>query len=504
MVTEDLAFSQYAGFHPKQTLALQRMYEQPEIQLLCGGAGFGGKSRFLRAAAIHHQTWLAAKGFYLPSVFASESYESLRDRHFAHFQQEWGEWGHIKKDDKEYGRCFRFYNHSIPPLCLRNLSNVDERRGSEYAAGFLDEVTEILEAVYGDFLYTIRAPGPECHPVVCATNPDGIGHYWVKDKWRPHMNDEQRRSPFPSRVDPMGILNPSNFAYVPFLPDDNPQFDEERFWRAVSSQPEHIQKARRWGLWDAPEGARWPFLNPDAHLFNFKKTFPNGIPNHWPIILCIDYGLRAPYCCLWVAFDHDGNAWCFREDYQAGLTADAQAQRVAEKTPGNERIKGIYLDPAMWQRLPGHQGPSEITTQQMYADVLCKMVNFPKSLTPGWNKSRVHALSTLDKFLNRNNPYPNLYISEDCQALWGELCGAIFKKGAGLREFSEDLDERCADHAITALYYGLHTYTLKAAPVDPSDYGANLEHYQKELQAKREKEALADFKKEFKPKRLRL
>lgn len=456
---KERTFSDLAGFHHKQTLALKMLYEgSPNTQLLVGGAGFGGKSRFLRGASIHHQLWLHSKGFYLPSVFASASYEALRDRHYAKFAQEWGSMGTIKKDDKQYGRCFRFKNDNIAPICLRNLSSAEERRGSEYAAGFLDELTEILQDVYGDFCYMIRSPGPERHPIAAGTNPDGIGHNWVKSMWRPNIPETERLKPFPSRIDPDGNIDPLDYKYLAFLPDDNPQFNEKRFWRAVSSLADHIQRSRRWGLWDAPEGARFATLREDTHLFNFKKRFPYGIPSNYPVILGIDYGLRAPYCCLWITFDEDGNAYVFKEDYKPGFTADAQALRVAEMTPPGLKIAKAYLDPAMWQVLPGHLGKTEISTADMYTDILCKLPNFPKSLTPGWNRSRVHCLTTLDKYLNHSNEYPNLYIEEGCQALWGELTGAIFKKGAGLREFSEDIDERCADHAITALYYALHSH----------------------------------------------
>lgn len=114
----------------------------------------------------------------------------------------------------------------------------------------------------------------------------------------------------------------------------------------------------------------------------------------------------------------------------------------------------------MWANLPGHQGPTDISTADMYQEAFDGEPNIGP-LVRGYNRSRVHGLSTLDKLLRRENAYPDWYIEgTECSPLWTELEGAQFKKGSGFRELSEDLDERCPDHGITAAIYGLHTHLM--------------------------------------------
>jgi hypothetical protein len=200
-------------------------------------------------------------------------------------------------------------------------------------------------------------------------------------------------------------------------------------------------------------------MDAGVHRFKFADKFPSGIPESYRIILGVDYGLRAPYCCLWIAVDYDGDLWVFREDYMAGVYADDQPKRITAKTRAHEVIDAVYMDPAMWSAMPGTTGPSNICVADFYTDQLGEDKRFGPILR-GFNKSRQHALATLDKLFNRGNGAPNLYIEEGCQNLWDELTGAEWDKDG-----REDIDAKCPDHAITALYYACHTYL--DLPVEP-------------------------------------
>lgn len=485
---DKISFRVLRNFTPKQNAALDAMISRPEARVFVGGAGFGGKSYLLRGAAVWFMLMLYKQGFKRQKFhFACSSYESLRDRHFAAFEQEYGMFGRITDSHKQYGRAFVFHDPDFGAICLRNLKDPEERRGSEYCGGALDEATEILHRAFGDFAYTIRPTfgagqeKPPYSPIILASNPDGVGHSWCKALWRPHLHKQywQEGDPlgwhcpenFPASASQYSLenLSPEDYIYIPFLPDDNPHFDENRFWAGVAHLPEHVQKARRYGLWDAPEGARWGFLNEQEHLVSIKKAFTHGIPPHWTKMIHIDYGLRNPYCALWTAIDQDGNPWTYRCDYKVGLTAPEQIKRIIELTPPGEDIRYIYADPAIWQKLPGHLG-EQPSVWEMYEDgleVARKQGRQFGQIVPGFNKSRTFALATLDKLLKRGNGHPDWYIDESCTPLWGELTGAVFDQRTGLSQFSEDLDPRCPDHAITAAYYGLHTYFDESKPDTP-------------------------------------
>ncbi len=449
------AFSEHCGFHPKQTAAYLAMYERPNARVLAGGSGFGGKSHLLRGAAVGHSMWLAREGFYLPSYFCTSTYGVLKDRHYGKFMLEWGEWGQIRENDKEFGACFRFDHPKLPPILFRNLDDPNKRRGAEGAAAFVDEITEMVLAAWGGIAYMVRAPGPSHRPILAATNPDGIGHAWVKALWRPHLplrseTGESRLSPHPNP-----LVRPEDYIYVPFLPKDNPLYDEETFRGLIAHLPPHVQRARRDGSWNAPEGARFENLAEETHAFSLAERFPAGVPSGLPIYMGIDYGLRAPYAGLWAFVDGDGDVFVYREDYRPGLTAKRQAERIAELTSPTERVRGCFLDPAMWQTFPGHEGPTDKSAHALYEEVLCDLPNFPRSLTKGYNTSRAQNLMTLDRFLQRDNGEPDVWIEAGCQNLWRELTGAVYPKGTVAKDASEDIDPSCPDHAITALYYFL-------------------------------------------------
>lgn len=518
-----LTFGQLASLHPKQAPVIRAMTSRERPIILAGGSGYGGKSYVLRASAIFMHLLLYQWGHKgSKTVFCSATYESLRDRHFDYFESEWGAWGSIRDGHRKYGRCFLFHNSDLGAICLRNLSAVRERKGTEYGGGFIDESTEILRSVFGDFLYMVRKPDVPHRPVVLGSNPDGVGHHWNKAMFRPWLPPnikenglvdqfgkplydvvfpKEREARFPSTVDPMGEEDAADYMYIPFLPDDNPKFDEKLFWRMVAHLPEHVQRARRYGTWDTPEGARFPYLREQDQLFSLEDSFPQGIPMSWKRIVHIDYGLRAPYCCLWTAIDYDGNPWTYREDYKAGLTADIQASRVVERTKPDEIISEGFLDPAMWSRPPQHSPEKTEFTERSAASYYEEMFQqdkyqrFPHALRRGYNRSRIIALATLDMLLRRGNGFPDWRIEAGCAALWGELTGAIFAQGSGLAQYSEDLDKNSPDHAITAAYYGFHNFISSPVSVkveEPIDVQAIMDKRRKEIDEESERRFIRD------------
>jgi hypothetical protein len=438
---------------------IEAMYATPTANVCGGGSGMGGKSRGLRAGAIHYHLKMAAKGFTkLHTLFSAGTYGDLQDRHFGPFIEEWGEWGVIKQMHGIHGKCFLFNNPQLGAIQFRNVGEEGGRRGSEAYAGFFDELTQVSREVFGSWSYRCRKPGIPFNPILSMTNPDGIGFQFVKSAWRPDWSDREaaQSTKYSQDFDPDGSLDPKDHIFIGFLPTDNPVYDEKQFSRAVAHLPPHIQRARRLGLWNAPEGARWPFLKPEDHIFRMRERFPHGIPDWYTRLLGVDYGVRAPYAALWMAVDGEGDVFLYREDYVSGFTADLQAIRIQEKTLENERIDEAILDNQFWQetaRIDSKQKPKRLVED--YEEVLCKDPRFPNALTPGAKPLRTVSLAALDKYLNRNNEFANLWIEESCRHTWSELTGAVFDSR---NPTSEDIDPKCPDHAITAAYYALKTH----------------------------------------------
>lgn len=475
----ELPFFEACNLHQKQIWSIEALKARALPFVLAGGAGYGGKSYLLRCAAVYLALYAKKLGLpKAPILFASSSYEALRDRHFHYFQEEWGAWGSLRTNDKTYGRSFVFHDPELSPIVFRNLADPNERKGSEFWAALVDELTEITQDVMGALLYMVRNPLHDWRPTLAASNPDGVGHMWVKTLFRPDhvpeygtydtlealLSHPLRNEPFDSGTAPgFENLDPADYIYVPFLPDDNPTFDEATFWRMVSLLPPHVQQARRWGRWDAPEGARFGYLNAETHVFSPAHLWPSGIPEHYKVIMGGDYGMRAPYCALWFAVSEDKDLYLFKEDYKVNLSADEQAMRIVAGTPESVTVDKIGLDPAFWQTIRDVNGVDQARHVDIYQQVFDDYGGgrFPTP-SKGFNKSRVMAMAGLDRLLKRDNGFPDLYIGSNCTNTWRELTGAVYDQRTGLAKLSEDLDPSCPDHAITALIYG--TYNDYAAP----------------------------------------
>lgn len=268
-------------------------------------------------------------------------------------------------------------------------------------------------------------------------NPQGPTH-WIK---------EQERKGWLTLVD-------SNHCENPLLYDNKLEqwtpFGAE-YIAQLDAMQGFLKQRMRHGLWVQAEGARFPQLDPAVHKFSLKD-FENGIPATWDRYVAKDYGIGNPFCALWVAIDHDGNAWVYREEYEAGLTADVQAQRVIQRTGMDEKIRGIYPDPTIFNNFPNHLGSRPVSTYDLYEQEYSKDQRFGPIVRLDAKPSRRRmGFEAIDSYLTRGNRHPNLYIEEGCVNLWKELESAVWDMRQ--QTIREDIDPKCADHAITALYY---------------------------------------------------
>ena len=370
--------------------------------------------------------------------------------------------------------------------------------GSEIVIGGMDKPTKILSTEW-DIIYCPEAVEFEeddwetltgrlrnwvlpYQQIIGDTNPGHPAH-WLK-----------------ARIDSGRTLGIKSYH------EDNPALYDRSLseWTTMGAQymeslkrmTGHRRKRFLLGEWAAGEGARWDNLDAAEHQFDYQKTFPRGIPEEWHHIIGMDYGKVAPYCALWVAVDFEGNKWVYREDYQAGLSPTDQIRRVTQRTSTTEKIQYINADPACWSQ------PATLSVNQQrlpsVADFYLAGLEGDKRFGPlkrGFNKSRVHALSTIDDGLDRGNKRPNIYVSRDCPNLWSELVGAIWDKHG-----KEDIDERSPDHAITALYYAIHGYEAKPVETKPETF--NMEEIRNNAVIAAVKESEKHFDRRFRSMRL--
>lgn len=82
---------------------------------------------------------------------------------------------------------FRFFNKSIPPIYFVGLFDLDALKGRQLAFAAWDEVTESEEEAFHALNWRVRFSHPnkplKHDPIFGATNPDGVGAYWVSEYW---------------------------------------------------------------------------------------------------------------------------------------------------------------------------------------------------------------------------------------------------------------------------------------------------------------------------------
>lgn len=403
----------------------------PEV-IIAGGVGTGKSRTTLEKIHACCEKYTGCRVF-----IGRQTRESLTNTTLVTYEEWVVPVGHavLEGARRENRTSYKYANGS--EIVLGGFDDPQKLMSSEYDLIYVPECKEIEESSWYKASTRLRNFRMPYQQMLGDTNPDHPQH-WILQR-----------------------VNRGDARLITTKLEDNPRYydvktgewtpEGQAYVERVDKLTGYEYQRLRLGLWVAAEGARFPQLTVERHSFKFADVFPMGIYPGAKIILGLDYGLRAPYCALWTLIDHDGHFWVYREDYQAGLTSDLQAKRVVEMTMNNEKIHTVFADPACWANFPGHQGPTNRCTADYYREEFNKDQRFGP-LVKGFNKERRHAFDTIDKLLNEGR----LHIDRDrCPNLWRELQAAIWDVNLPDKE---DIDKKCDDHALTAGYYGWHTW----------------------------------------------
>lgn len=345
---------------PKQIEAYHASKDPATEILFMGGALGGSKSHGGRAiTALRLIEFGAMRGIGMvpdePVVGAifSENYPALANRHMEPIQN-WPSWlGRHYKSDK----VFRFKEYKRQDgsigggsvLKLLNLDKPEKYASAQFAIAFIDESTFNPEKTFNDVNSRVRWPGLSAI-MMAASNPGRAGHSYHK-----------RRFVDPSTREP-GVV------FIPSLLRDNPFLDSDpKYRRVLDKYPPKIKKAWLEGSWDQFEGQYFPDLSAEVHLL--PASF--RIPAEWMRMRIIDWGFKHPAACLWLAFDPEGNVYCYRTYEAVETTAIVMKKHIAELsvdllTGEKEKYSMTLADPSM-KSVDGSSGnktPYEVFNDQ--------------------------------------------------------------------------------------------------------------------------------------------
>lgn len=231
----------------------------------------------------------------------------------------------------------RFVNGSIIDFgyCAGEL-DVYQYQSAEYDVIRFDELTHFTESQYIYLISRVRGANTYPKQVKSTTNPGGIGHGWVKERF---VDPAPAGEPFIGEDGLRRIFIPSLLSDNKFLEEGDPEYRKR-----LLALPERERRALLYGDWNIFEGQYFTEFDPARHVIS-----PFEIPASWRKYRTIDYGLDR-LACLWIAISPDGNAYVYREFCKSNLTISSAAAEILSRTPQNEDIYATLAPPDLWNR----------------------------------------------------------------------------------------------------------------------------------------------------------
>jgi hypothetical protein len=232
-------------------------------------------------------------------------------------------------------------------------------QGKEFHFVGFDELTQFTQTQYLYLFSRCRSSNPNIRTRIRATtNPGGIGHIWVKERFIDICPWGQ------TYIEPETGMSR---VFIPAKASDNPSLFE--------NDPDYVNRLKMLtpiermrlleGIWDAFENQAFPELSQRVH-----GAVPFNIPPEWEKFTVMDWGFSKPFSIGWYAIDFDGVLYRYREWYgcreghvNTGLriTPIEVARGIIDRE--KERVKFRVADPACWSATPkkdGTVGPSII------------------------------------------------------------------------------------------------------------------------------------------------
>ena len=296
------------------------------------------------------------------------------------------------------GRSGRFSNGSILDFgAVDQESDVYKYQSAEYDVIRFDELTHFTEQMYVYLISRCRGANNFPKMIKSSTNPGGVGHGWVKNRFVDIGEPDKVYS-----------FTAGSRLYLPARVQDN-RFLMERdpmYVKRLQNLSERDRKALLYGDWDLFEGQYFTDWDRTLHVVS-----PFVLPDDWRRYFVMDYGLDMLAGYL-VAMDSMGNAYVYRELYEGkdnggqGHIVSSAAKRIKELCAG-ERIYAFLAPPDLWNR----QKDSGKSIAALFADYGIRLSRAPAGRISGWMQLK----EWLHPTLREDGEYrPRLQIFSSC------------------------------------------------------------------------------------------
>jgi hypothetical protein len=401
------------------------------LEALYGGAAGGGKTDALLMGALQYvdQPSYAAlllrrsyTDLALPGALMDRSHEWLKNNPRIHWNRETHTWTFPSGATLSFGY-------------IASAADKYRYQSAEFQYIGWDEVTEFPDEDAYTFMFS-RLRRLEGSPIPlrvrCASNPVGVGTYWVRKRFVDQPSEER-------------IFLPATFY-------DNPHIDHDAYLVSLQQLHPALQKRLIEGSWESIEDAAYPEFHKTIHVIPNMRP-----PESWRRWEGMDYGVSNPTAWLAAALSPEGDTVIYGEYYSTGLVTEHSSKILTLRSlswgqptlaVGDPSIRnrtgfgqygmgetihsefsknGIYLLPAINDRLAGRLRIAELLKPD------------PSKAFPVWHP--------------RSGDFgaPKLYITEQCANLIEQLELAPLDAKEG--EIVDPYWESRRGHAIAALRY---------------------------------------------------
>lgn len=339
-----------------------------EYEVLYGGAAGGGKSDALLMEALRQVHIPHYRGLILRKTYPqlSELIDRSRELYGAAFP---------RARYNGTGHCWTF--PSGAKVYFGSMQHTKDRinyQGKRYDYIGFDELTHFTWEEYSYLFSRNRPSGPGTIVYMRAsTNPGGVGHGWVKDRF---ITPAPPMTPIAERMEVVGpdgkkIQMERKRVFVPSTVFDNQALlqNSPEYLASLAMLPEAERKALLYGDWDSFSGQVFSEWRSDPSHFQDQRwthvVEPFPIPEDWRIYRGFDFGYAKPFSVGWYAIDHDGRIFRIKELYGCTSTPNQGVKwdptRIAEEIRDAEkndpmlrgrRITGI-ADPSIFDESRG-------------------------------------------------------------------------------------------------------------------------------------------------------
>lgn len=181
------------------------------------------------------------------------------------------------------------------------------------------------------------------------SNPGGPGHVYLRDRFV---------KPCPGgNVILKDLKTKQSRIFIPSKLQDNPHLmnEDPNYINRLQMLPEGEREAKMNGDWFAFSGQVFSEFRSERNFHEPENAFhvvssKTEIPEWWPKIVAIDWGMRAKAVVLCGAITPDDRLIVFYQYARKNELISTWASNVARDLQYIKNIKGYYLDPSAWQK----------------------------------------------------------------------------------------------------------------------------------------------------------